>query len=134
MQIPHRLPHDERELDFIMQVYALWAEDGACVWEEDGGRRFEEEEGLFGFGVVEFFYVVADGEVRGVLTEVWRREERGGSSFKVGLGGWGRRTRSFGLCTLPRELLEGVLEERGKGREAYLAAVCAEGLEGCGHD
>lgn len=44
-----------------MEIYALWAEDGTLAWFENRGGRFKEEEGLFGAGITELFYMTALG-------------------------------------------------------------------------
>ena len=59
VQIPHRLAHDQPQLDFIVQVRAARPQHGALAGEQNRRRGFEEEEGLFGLGVVEFGDVVA---------------------------------------------------------------------------
>lgn len=42
-----------------MEVYALWAEDGALARFEDRGGRFKEEERFLGPDIVELFYMVS---------------------------------------------------------------------------
>lgn len=41
-----------------MEIYALWAENGALAWFENRGGRFEEEEGFLGADIVELFYMI----------------------------------------------------------------------------
>jgi hypothetical protein len=48
----------DSELDFVVQVHAARAQDGALGGEQDGGGGLEEEEGLFGALVVELLDVV----------------------------------------------------------------------------
>jgi len=58
VDVAQRLADHDSELDFVVQVDAAGAEDGAFVGEEDGGGGLEEEEGLLGALVVELFDVV----------------------------------------------------------------------------
>ena len=44
-----------------MEVYALWAEDGALTWFKNRGGRFEKEEGFLGACIVKFFNVISLG-------------------------------------------------------------------------
>ena len=53
-----------------MEGDALWAEDGTLTRFEDRGGRFEEEEGFLGPDVVEFFDVVALGEISWTVSRV----------------------------------------------------------------
>lgn len=49
-----------------MEIYALWAENGALAWFENRGGRFEEEEGFLGADIVELFYMISLGVSAGV--------------------------------------------------------------------
>ena len=56
-------PDYQAQLDFMVQVHAFGADDGAGFGEEDGGGWFEEEEGLRGARGRELGYVVAGSQV-----------------------------------------------------------------------
>jgi hypothetical protein len=58
VDVAERLADHDAELDFVVEVHAAGAEDGAFGGEQDGGGGLEEEEGLFGPLVVELFDVV----------------------------------------------------------------------------
>jgi len=58
VDVAERLADHDSELDFVVEVDAARAEDGALFGEEDGGGGLEEEEGLLGALVVELLDVV----------------------------------------------------------------------------
>lgn len=58
VDVAERLADHDAELDFVVEVDAAGAEDGALVGKEDGGGGLEEEEGLLGALVVELLDVV----------------------------------------------------------------------------
>lgn len=58
VDVAERLADYDAELDFVVEVNAAGAEDGAFVGEEYGGGGLEEEEGLLGALVVELLDVV----------------------------------------------------------------------------
>ena len=58
VDVAERLANHDSELDFVVEVDAARAKDGAFFREEDGGGGLEEEEGLLGALVVELLDVV----------------------------------------------------------------------------
>lgn len=60
-----------------MEVYPLWAEDGALAGFEDRGGWFQEEEGFLGAGIVELFYMISFGvSAGGAKSTLGRRQRR----------------------------------------------------------